>query len=111
MQTLEGRILKTNTNPLFIGGHPNYSHACLLEYYFDNLKIYSKVLPAHAVQASAGFVFGDISSNRMMIGCLNCKLEDAKHSCIENYHLCTNIEMITWGGHFVRIMGWVNQQY
>ena len=107
-QTLDGRELVNNKEKLYIGGHPSYSIGCKMAYYMDNLKVYNKISTQFAIEAEAFGALGTIAPNQIMIGCMDCDFIDAKNSCIPNYHLCTNSEMVSGVAQAVRIMGWVS---
>lgn len=73
----------------------------------DNLKIYNHVLPQYALEAEVGNTLGNYGAGEVIIACENCDTATATQSCIKNYHLCTNAEVLTGVGQFVKLMGWV----
>jgi hypothetical protein len=107
IQTLDGREVQGNSEKLYVGGHPSYSMGCKLVYYMDNLKVHNKLASQFALEAETHSALGTISPNQIMLGCLNCDFRDAKNSCIPNYHLCTNAEMVSGVYQAIRILGWV----
>jgi hypothetical protein len=107
VEPLDGRQMERNTGKLYIGGHPAYSASCKLVFYMDNLKVFNKLGTSFAVEAESYGALGPIAPNQIMLGCVDCDFIDAKLSCIKNYHLCTNVEMVSGVKQAVRILGWV----
>lgn len=63
----------------------------------DELRFYNRVLHEAEIEAEAAPALGGIEPSHILLGCVNCLLEKASKSCIEGYHICTNIELHTGG--------------
>ena len=108
-QPLDGRELATNREKLYIGGHPSYAQGCKMAYYMDNLKVFDRLASQFAVEAEAQGAMGSVSPNSIMLGCLDCDFVTAKNACVQHFHLCTNVEVISGVAQAIRILGWVGR--
>ena len=98
----------TNQKPLYIGSTPWTSGQCAVPMFFDNFRFYTRELSDAEIQAEAAAALGYAQSSFVVLGCMNCPLNQAAQSCIVGYHLCTNIEIHCAGFQVARSLGWVN---
>lgn len=100
-----------NEFPFYVGNLPWLNDICSLHAYIDELSIFSRETKSYEIQAEVSSNFlGGIEPNYIHLGCVGCTLQEAKSSCIEDYHLCTILEMSAGVYSAAKAMGWVTDQ-
>ena len=94
-----------NKDSLFIGGNP--SELCENSLLIDEFRFYNQVLLEQEIQAEASPALGGIEPNYIKLGCIDCTLKKASQSCIDNYHICTAMELHNGGYQIAIIQGWL----
>lgn len=101
-------VMVSNDYPLYVGGDPFTQSHCDFTVYMDELRIFSRAVPPHQLQAEAAPALGGTDPNYVRLGCLDCSLEEAAKSCPASRHVCTSIELHTGGYQVARSLGWLS---
>jgi len=106
--TLHGMVVP-NDFPLYVGGDPFTIDDCEHPMYIDELRIYSRAIMAHELEAEAAPALAGMGPSFTRLGCLSCPLRSAVESCPSGHHLCTSLELHTGGYQVARSLGWLGQ--
>ena len=88
-------------NSLFIGNN-------VLNFMFDELRVYNKVVNFDFIQASVSSFFSSVSYlYQFSLGCSNCSLENANKICSEPRSLCSSLELHLGGYLLGKSVGWI----
>lgn len=103
---LHGR-LEQNEYPLYVGGDPFTAEQCGFEMYLDDLRLNSRAVAPHELQAEAAPTLGGVDPSFVHLGCTSCSLEEAVTSCPHTRHVCSALELHTGGYQVAKALGWL----
>eukprot|EP00928_Gymnodinium_smaydae_P017882 TRINITY_DN16828_c0_g1_i1.p1 TRINITY_DN16828_c0_g1~~TRINITY_DN16828_c0_g1_i1.p1 ORF type:complete len:417 (-),score=63.12 TRINITY_DN16828_c0_g1_i1:267-1517(-) len=106
VKTLSGKVTP-NSHPLYIGGDPFTVKQCAQALYIDNVRMYSRALTPHELQAEAAPALGGVDPSFVHLGCPLCTLSEAARSCPGSRHVCTALDLHTGAYQVARALGWV----
>lgn len=96
-----------NDYPIYVGGDPFTEKQCSFQMYMDDLRMYTRAVTPHELQAEAAPAFAGVEPSFVHLGCLKCSLEEAMHGCPPNRHVCSSIELHTGGYQVAKALGWL----
>lgn len=106
-ETKQGK--QSSNKDIYIGRMPwqdTIGGGCSIDFLFDEFKIWNKVIEDGYIMADAGFSLGSGDDpNSIELGCLSCDIKTAETSCTSEYHLCTTVELYSYGFSAAKSMG------
>lgn len=94
-----------NDGPFHIGISPTRRG---IDMYFDELKIFDRLLSVSAIIKNAGGSnLLPFSSHGVLLGCTDCQYPRAERSCDPDYHVCTLAEVLGGGYLTAEMNGWL----
>jgi len=96
-----------NHHALYVGGDPFSAEQCTHAVYIDELRVYSRALAPHELEAQAVFALGGTSPSFVHLGCANCGAVQARNSCPHSRHVCSDVELYAGGYQVARTQGWL----
>lgn len=100
-------IVMTNDYPLYVGGDPFTADQCDRAMYMDDLRVHSRAVLPHEIQAVAAPALGGVDPSYVRLGCLRCTAQKAVAACPKSRHVCTALELHTGGYQVARSLGWL----
>jgi hypothetical protein len=67
--------------------------SCVVPSYIDDVRYYNRELKNYEISAEAAPALGGVEPYFLHLGCIDCDLKSASESCIDGYHICTNVEI------------------
>jgi hypothetical protein len=105
---IHGEILH-NKHALYVGGDPFSTEQCAHTMYLDELRIYNRALAPHELEAQAALALGGVSPSFVHLGCPRCGAMEAKKSCPQSRHICSNMELHAGAYQVARTQGWITK--
>lgn len=99
--------LEENRYPLYVGGDPFTAEQCGFEMYLDELRLHTRAVAPHELQAEAAPALGGVDPSFVHLGCASCSLAEAVTSCPHNRHVCSALELHTGGYQVAKALGWL----
>mmetsp|Transcript_48482 Transcript_48482/g.122999 ORF Transcript_48482/g.122999 Transcript_48482/m.122999 type:complete len:399 (+) Transcript_48482:74-1270(+) len=99
--------IEDNNFPLYVGGDPFTAEQCGFEMYMDELRMHTRAVAPHELQAEAAPALAGVDPSYVHLGCISCSITEAVASCPHSRHICSSLELHTGGYQVAKALGWL----